>query len=96
MMGGQAYGLREAHKMKKKEVLRMSAENAGTGKATRDIVVDTGLRKEERIQDDFRQAGDPYCYRYGDYTVKIAFSDTDISLEERMLAYLRAKCTTPD
>lgn len=39
------------------------------------------------------QADGPYCYRYGDYTVKIAFADTEVSLEERMLAYIRAKCT---
>ncbi len=33
-----------------------------------------------------------YSYRYGDYTVETAFADTEVSLEERMLAYIRLKC----
>lgn len=33
-----------------------------------------------------------YSYRYGDYKVTASFSDTDVSLEERMLAYIRIKC----
>ncbi|MDE7313872.1 MAG: hypothetical protein K2N87_19980 [Eubacterium sp.] len=71
----------------------MSAENDSPYREIREAVVDTSLPKQERIQDYIRQAGDPYCYRYGDYTVKIAFADTEASLEERMLAYIRAKCT---
>ena len=48
--------------------------------------------KGERILDFIRQIGNPYCYRHGDYVVKISFTDTDVTLEERMLSYIRSKC----
>ena len=39
-----------------------------------------------------RDGCETYSYRYGDYTVETAFADTEGSLEERMLAYIRLKC----
>lgn len=58
----------------------------------RDVEVNTELPKRERILDFIRQIGNPYCYRHGKYVVKISFTDTDATLEDRMLAYLRNKC----
>lgn len=58
----------------------------------RDVTVHTELPKEERVLDFIRQIGNPYCYRHGKFVVKISFADTDITLEDRMLAYLRSKC----
>ena len=58
----------------------------------RDVQVNTDLPKEERVLDFIRQIGNPYCYRHGKYVVKISFADTDVTLEQRMLAYLRSKC----
>ena len=58
----------------------------------RDVQVNTDLPKEERVLDFIRQIGNPYCYRHGKYVVKISFTDTDVTLEQRMLAYLRSKC----
>ena len=58
----------------------------------RDVEVDTGLPKRERILDYIRQIGNPYCYRHGDYTVKVSFTGTDATLEDRVLSYLRSKC----
>lgn len=58
----------------------------------RDVEVNTELPKRERILDFIRQIGNPYCYRHGKYVVKISFADTDVTLEDRMLAYLRNKC----
>lgn len=58
----------------------------------RDVKVNTGLPKRERILDFIRQIGNPYCYRHGKYVVKISFTDTDVTLEDRMLSYLRSKC----
>jgi len=58
----------------------------------RDVEVNTELPKRERILDFIRQIGNPYCYRHGKYVVKISFTDTDVTLEDRMLAYLRNKC----
>ena len=58
----------------------------------RDVKVNTDLPKQERILDFIRQIGNPYCYRHGKYVVKVSFTDTDVTLEDRMLSYLRSKC----
>ncbi len=58
----------------------------------RDVKVNTDLPKRERILDFIRQIGNPYCYRHGKYVVKDSFTDTDVTLEDRMLSYLRSKC----
>ena len=57
----------------------------------RDVTVNTDLPKQERILDFIRQRGNPYCYRHGKYVVKISFTDTDVTLEDRMLSYIRSK-----
>lgn len=58
----------------------------------RDVKVNQELPKRERILDFIRQIRNPYCYRYGKYVVKVSFTETDVTLEERMLSYLRSKC----
>ena len=58
----------------------------------REVKVNTDLPKRERILDFIRQIGNPYCYRHGKYVVKVSFTDTDVTLEDRMLAYIRSKC----
>lgn len=58
----------------------------------RDVHVDAELPKEERLLEFIRQIGNPYCYRHGKYVVKVSFTDTDVTLEQRMLAYIRSKC----
>ncbi len=58
----------------------------------RDVTVNTDLPKRERILDFIRQIGNPYCYRHGKYVVKVSFTDTDVTLEDRMLSYIRSKC----
>ena len=58
----------------------------------RDVEINASLPKGERILDFIRQIGNPYCYRHGDYVVKISFTDTDVTLEDRMLSYIRSKC----
>ena len=57
----------------------------------RDVHVRTELPKRERMMDVIRQIGNPYCYRHGKYVVKISFTDTEVTLEELMLSYLRSK-----
>ena len=57
----------------------------------RDVKIDTALPKEQRIQEYIRQIGNPYCYRHGKYVVKVSFADTDVTLEDRLLAYMRSK-----
>lgn len=58
----------------------------------RDVKVNTALPKQERIQDFIRQIGNPYLYRHDKYVVKVSFADTDVSLEDRLAAYIRSKC----
>ena len=58
----------------------------------RDVKVNTDLPKQERILDFMRQIGNPYCYRHGKYVVKVSFTDTDVTLEDRLLSYIRSKC----
>ena len=49
------------------------------------------LGKCNGVPDFIRQIGNPYCYRHGKYVVKVSFADTDISLEDRLEAYIRTK-----
>lgn len=58
----------------------------------RDVTVNADLPKRERILDFIRQIGNPYCYRHGKYVVKVSFTDTDVTLEDRMRSYIRSKC----
>ena len=58
----------------------------------RDVKVNTALPKRERSIDFIRQIGNPYCYKHGKYVVKVGFSDTEVSLEERLAGYIRSKC----
>ena len=57
----------------------------------RDVKVNTDLPKRERILDFIRQIGNPYCYRCGKYVVKISFANTEVTLEDRLLDYIRSK-----
>jgi len=57
----------------------------------RDVEVRSDLPKRERMLDFIRQIGNPYCFRHGKYVVKVSFIDTDVTLEERMLTYIRSK-----
>ena len=57
----------------------------------RDVQIHADLPKKERISDFIQQIGNPYCYRHGKYIVKISFTDTDVTLEQRMLSYIRSK-----
>ncbi len=57
----------------------------------RDVHIDTSLPKEARIRDFLRQIGNPYRYRHGKYVVTVRFVQTDITLEDRLAAYICSK-----
>lgn len=57
----------------------------------RDVKVNTALPQQERALDFLRQIKNPYCYKHGKYVVKVRFSDTEVSLEERIADYIRSK-----
>lgn len=54
-----------------------------------DIEIDTSLPTEERIRSYINQIRDPYVFRCQGITVRIAFSDTDKTIEDRLEAYFR-------
>ena len=41
----------------------------------RDVDIDPAQDREKRMQSFIAQIKNPLCYRYGDYVVKISFSD---------------------
>lgn len=53
------------------------------------VKIDPQLSKEERIRSFVEQIGNPYCYRDGDTVVKISYADTDVTLEDRLRAYIQ-------
>lgn len=63
-----------------------------TLKDIREVEINQELPKKERILDFIRQIGNPYCYQYGKYVVKVSFCKTEATLEDRMLSYLRSQC----
>lgn len=73
------------------QAVELDAVDRDTLKDIRDVQVDITLPKKERLLDYIRQIGNPYCYRYGKYTVKVSFSDTDATLEDRMCSYIRSQ-----
>ena len=58
-------------------------------KDIRDIKINTSLPAKERIQDYIRQIGNPYCYRYGKFVVKLRYADEGATLNDRLESYLR-------
>lgn len=78
--------------IEKMQAVNLKTVDRSALKDIRDVHVNTELPKKERILDFIRQIGNPYCYRHGDYVVKIGFADTDVTLEDRMLSYIRSKC----
>jgi len=54
-----------------------------------DVIVSAELPYEERIKDFIRQIGNVYCFKCGKIVVKISFTDTAYTLDDRMESYLR-------
>lgn len=81
-----------ASDLKKMQSVNPETVDRSALKDIREVHVNTELPKKERILDFIRQIGNPYCYRHGDYVVKVGFVDTDVTLEDRMLSYIRSKC----
>lgn len=54
-----------------------------------DIKINPKLPREERMVDFIRQIKNPYCYKCGKVVVKISFSDTEATLQDRMESLLR-------
>ena len=71
------------------EANRPSASHT-THTAPRDIAfvsIDTSVSCAERIKQYVKQVGDPYCYTDSGIVVKLAYANTDVSLQDRLRAY---------
>ncbi len=54
----------------------------------REVQIDGKLPRDKKFEDFLRQIRNPYCYRCGKIVVKVCFSDTDATLEDRLEHYL--------
>ena len=54
-----------------------------------EVAINKKLPKEQRLADYVRQIGNPYCYKCGEAVVKISFSETTATLEDRIENYLK-------
>lgn len=59
----------------------------GTLRDIQSVVIDTSKPCGERIRSFVEQIGNPYCYLDNGVVVEVGFSDTDISLQDRLSAY---------
>lgn len=50
----------------------------------KDVSINRFLKQERQINDFVTQIKNPYCYKYGDYIVKIGFEDTGVTLTDRL------------
>lgn len=53
----------------------------------KDVVVDTSVPRRERIRDYVAQIRNPYRYLDDGIVVEIGYTDTDVSLQDRLAAY---------
>ena len=51
------------------------------------VRIDTSASCTERIKQYVEQVGDPYCYTDSGIVVKLAYANTDVSLQDRLRAY---------
>lgn len=56
----------------------------------RETSVDKSMPLPERMMDFVKQIRNPYCFRCGDTIVKISYTDTTTTMEERMEGFFRA------
>ena len=54
----------------------------------RDVNVNTVLPQKERLIEYIRQIKNPYLYKYGKMVVKINFTETEATLEDKLESYL--------
>lgn len=59
----------------------------------RDVPVQTDLPRQDRILDFIRRIGNPYCFKYKGYVVKVSHIQTETTLQELVLDCIRENCT---
>lgn len=51
------------------------------------VKIDPSLSRDDRIRSYIQQIGNPYCYLDGGTVVNISYSDTEVSLSDRIRSY---------
>lgn len=49
-----------------------------------EVKLNRRLSKDCLMQDYIEQIKNPYCYKHGDYIVKIGFNETEVTLSDRL------------
>ena len=49
-----------------------------------EVKINKKKNREGQIRDYLEQIKNPYCYKYGEYIVKIGFEDTTVTLTDRL------------
>ncbi len=49
-----------------------------------EVKINKEKSREGQIRDYLEQIKNPYCYKYGEYIVKIGFEDTTVTLTDRL------------
>ena len=55
----------------------------------KEITIDQGLPREQRMAEFVRQVRNPYCFRVGKIAVSVGFSQDGVTFEQRMEQYLQ-------
>ena len=53
-----------------------------------DVKINPKLPVEEKMTEYLRQIKNPYCYKCGDYVIKVGFTDTERTIEDCFEDYL--------
>ena len=73
--------------LKKKDLVNIDVVDAESLKDIRDVRINTGLPKEERIAQFLNQIRNPYCFRCNGCVVQVSFSETERTLEDCLQDY---------
>ncbi len=65
--------------------------NPSTLHDRRDVRIDSRQPKQKRIASYLRQIGNPYCYVDGGVVVKIGFTETKETIDDRLEGYARSQ-----
>lgn len=58
----------------------------------RDVKIDTSKSREERISDYIRQVKNPYCFQCNGIIVKMNFSQSGETLEDKLISWQDISC----
>lgn len=78
--------LLELHRLQAMDLSDVKAEDLVD---IRTVNINSQLSQPNRLLGFLNQIKNPYCYRHGDFVVQIGFSNTEVTLTERLNEYLK-------